>query len=146
MRCIPLHKRNLFSFFNQGDRSIMKYLCYPVNMQVGRLVGRCFGLMFDVDDHQCRGGSFPAHRFPREKGKADGWGRVDLTAGGYMVGQFAFGFSAFLLSDTEALSVERRTVGLRFRRFLRGAIHKLRYATFFFTPSSLRGFRILPMR
>ena len=112
----------------------MKYLCYPVNMQVGRLVGRCFGLMFDVDDHQCRGGSFPAHRFPREKRKADGWGRVDLTAGGYMVGQFAFGFSAFLLSDTEALSVERRTVGLRFRRFLRGAIHKLRYATFFLPP------------
>ena len=79
----------------------------PVPVQVGRLDGSRFGLLFYVDDRQYRGGSFPAHRFLREKGKSDGLGSVDLTAGGYMVGKFAFGLSAFPLPDTEALSVER---------------------------------------
>ena len=91
----------------------------PIAVQIGRVDGRHFGLLFDIDDRQYRGGSFPAHRFPREKGKSDGLGSVDLTAGGYMVGKFAFGLSAFPLPDTEALSVERGTVGLCFRRFLR---------------------------
>ena len=58
----------------------MKYLCtmLPVIVKVGWLNGRFFGLQY-------RGGSFPAHRFLREKRNADGWDRVDLTAGGYMV-------------------------------------------------------------
>ena len=86
----------------------------PVAVQVGGLAGRRFGLLFDIDDCQHRSGSLSTRRFPREKRKADGLGRVDLTAGGYMVGQFAFGLSAFSLPVTEALSAERRIAGLPF--------------------------------
>ena len=58
----------------------------PVAVQVDGIDGRRFGLLFYVDDCQHRSGSLPTRRFSREKRKADELGRVDLTAGGYMVG------------------------------------------------------------
>ena len=38
----------------------------PVSVQVGRLDGRHFGLLFDVDHRQHRSGSLPINYFPRE--------------------------------------------------------------------------------
>ena len=89
----------------------------PVAVQVGRLDGSHFGLLFDVDDRQYRGGSLPINYFSREYGKSHELGRIDVTDR-YMDGQFAFGLSTFLLSVTEARAVERGTAWHRFRRFL----------------------------
>ena len=89
----------------------------PAAVQVGWLDGSRFDLLFDVDDRQHCGRSRPTNRFCRDEGTADGLGRFDLTVGGHMVGQFAFGLPTLPFPDTKALSVERRA-GLHFRRFL----------------------------
>ena len=40
----------------------------PVPVQVGRLDGSRFGLLFYVDDRQYRGGSLPTNYFPQKNG------------------------------------------------------------------------------
>ena len=89
----------------------------PVAVQVGRLDGRRLSLLFHVDDRQHRNRPIPSHRFPNKKRTRRLEGSVNTTRC-HMDGQFAFSLSAFLLSDTEARSVERGIAGHRFRQFL----------------------------